>query len=143
MRYQSLPARCGPAALREALRALGVTRSEDELASIAKTTPEGTGVRGLTRAALESLPGLTARTFREKEDVAIMRLASCLRAGGSAVLCVDDYDHWVACVAMTGPDKFVVADPADEELFLYLWPTDLVNRWLHKDRCFYLLLEAQ
>lgn len=133
MRYQSVPGRCGPAALREALAAIGVQRSEDELAALAKTTVDGTSPRGLLRAlSLLELEREPAYYMMEaRADIAYIRVAEALREERPVVLCVDNYNHWVAVTGFLGASRprFVVADAGHEERILYLTAPELLSRW--------------
>lgn len=138
MRYQSLPARCGPASLREALRVYGITRTEDELAVLAKTTNDGTGARGLMRALRSVKPDWEPVAKHERPDIAVLRVFAALREGVPVILCVDAMDHWVAAVGLSGY-RAIVADPAHDELYLYLTAPELVARWEHSGRCYYIL----
>lgn len=114
----------------------GVHRTEDELATLCKTTTEGTSAKGLIRAAKVVDPVWEPRVFSDKPDVGLLRLLACLRAGVPVILGVDSMDHWVTAVGLVGVDTVIVADPADEEQFLYLPPDDLLKRWSSGGKCF-------
>src|SRR5689334_13934959 len=99
MRLQSTTASCGPAALRNALLARGIERSEDELASLAGyKAADGTSARGMVRALVlvaKDHPELMPAVLSEaREDIAVLRLMAAHRAGLVGVLLVDNWDHW-------------------------------------------------
>lgn len=50
MRFQTRKSSCGPAAVRNALEALGHVRTEEEIAQLARQTAEGTDPKGVLRA---------------------------------------------------------------------------------------------
>lgn len=128
MRLQSTQANCGPASLLNALVALGISRTEDELATLCKTTgTEGTSPRNLM-AAIRAL-GRSPELINEKRmDVAIMFVETWLREGRPVILCVDGDTHWVTAVGSMGK-RIIIADPADNELVLSYSRSDLVDRW--------------
>lgn len=128
MRFQSHQSSCGPASVANALLALGIVRSEQECGTLCKTTVDGTTPLGITRG-LRQVPGIEPSPIREtRADVALLRLAALLRGGRPAILCVDNFGHWVAAVGMLG-DRFLIADPADNELVLALDSGALLERW--------------
>lgn len=120
---------------------MGITRTEDELATLCRTSSEGgTKADGLVRATKAVLPESNPRKYNDKPDVAVMRLQACLRAGIPCILAVDSWDHWVAAVGTIGLDKVVIADPADEELFLYVTGGELLDRWAYGGKCYYVVV---
>lgn len=133
MRYQSKPASCGPTALRNALQARGVLRSEDELASLVGCTAAGTSARGLLRAvhmiAVDE-PKIAPGVLSERRgDVALLKLHAALRSGIAGILCVDGFEHWVCAFGLLGDSTIHVADSAEPELVLHYGPTKLLERW--------------
>lgn len=133
MRLQSTHASCGPTALRNALSARGVARSEDELARLSGCTARGTSARGLLRAILAiaaDVPELVPGVISERRaDIALLRLLEALRAGSVAILCVDQWDHWVVGFGLLGRDTIHVSDSADTEMVLHYKPAQLLARW--------------
>jgi hypothetical protein len=132
MRYQSKLASCGPTALRNALQARGIQRSEDELATLVSCTAEGTSARGLLRAvhmiAVDEpkiMPGVLSE---RRGDVAVLKLRSAHQQGAVGILCVDSLEHWVVSFGLLG-ETFHVADSAHEELVLHYSPAALLERW--------------
>jgi ABC-type bacteriocin/lantibiotic exporter with double-glycine peptidase domain len=130
MRFQSNRSACGPAALHNALASLGIDRSEDELIKLAGQTPNGTNATGLIRAA-KSIPGADPRPVRWKDEdeagIALWYYIS--ERGRPLILCVDAFDHWVACTGHLGT-RFAVIDSADNALVLYYTHTELIKRWV-------------
>lgn len=133
MRFQSHAASCGPASLRTALMARGVTRSEDELAKLSGCTTNGTTAKGMMKALLlvakehpVLLPGVLSES---REEIALMWLAQAHRAGYAAILCVDNDEHWVVSFGMLGESVFHIADSADEEMVLHYTRPQLAARW--------------
>src|SRR5690349_23329730 len=118
MRMQDSQANCGPSALRNALAALGISRSGDELEKLCQTdATQGTPVANVVRAA-RTIEGLEPRRIQEtRADVALLQLLEALRAGRPVLLCVDNDSHYVAAVGTLG-NRVLVADSADSELVL-------------------------
>jgi hypothetical protein len=133
MRFQSHRSSCGPASLRTALMARGISRSEDELASLTGCTTEGTGARGILKAAHQIAvehPHLNPGVIHERRgDIALLRLLAAHRAGMVAILCVDHFNHWVTSFGLLGESTVHVCDPANDELVLHYRPQELVERW--------------
>lgn len=132
-RFQSYRADCGPSALGNALEALEIRRSHDELVSLCRTTArDGTNHLGMLRAIRtikESCELFGPVEMRDSaSDVALLRLAHLLGGGRPAVLCVDSWSHWVAVVGVLG-SRFVVADSADLRQTIWMGPEQLVSRW--------------
>lgn len=145
MRFQTTQASCGPAALRNALMARGLARSEDELAKLAGCTVEGTTARGMMRAlclVAKEQPGLMPGVLSERrEDIALLRLLAAHRAGLAAILCVDEDQHWVTSFGLLGESVIHVADSAHDEMVLHYSPEQLVARWWGLGRSpFYAIL---
>jgi ABC-type bacteriocin/lantibiotic exporter with double-glycine peptidase domain len=132
-RFQSYRADCGPSALGNALDALGIRRSHDELVSLCGTTADGTTPTQLKRAitALRESCGLTCGELKDTHaDVALLRLGAVLSDGRPAILLVDSWEHWVAVVGRLG-HRYIVADSADLRQTVHYQPADLADRWQH------------
>jgi predicted double-glycine peptidase len=128
---------CGPAALKAALAALGVTATEDKLAELALTTAAGgTNASGLAEAAEEF--GVTATVY---EDGTLEELAHALDAGCVALCCVqvyydlndyliDDSSHWVVPVAVKVVEDVVrMMDPTVENAHSTATLSEFEQRW--------------
>jgi ABC-type bacteriocin/lantibiotic exporter with double-glycine peptidase domain len=134
MRFQSNKSSCGPAALHNALAALGIYRSEDELIALCKQKPDGTSARGLINAikaiasADSPLHGRGVR-WRDPEDAVVGLWWTIAEQGRPVVLCVDSFEHWVACTGYLGR-RFAVMDSADNRLAIYYTHEELLKRWV-------------
>jgi hypothetical protein len=130
---QPNPWQCGPFALKHALLAVGQFAHEDDLARLAGScVTGGTDERELARAArLHGCRlGLVRRTDREAARRVLTRTLGC---GVPALLCLDQWDHWVAAVGCEG-DRFVVFDSHFEQpLRIERWPT-LGDRLVYREK---------
>jgi hypothetical protein len=128
---QSTSYECGPYALKHALQMLGVFTDERRLGRLAGTTPAGTDEVQLARAAAAvgcNLPLVRATT---PED-ARRALMSHLTRGLPALLCVDQWDHWVAIVGGDG-DRFALLDSAVPPVAARIDWDRLAQRWGYRD----------
>lgn len=127
MRYQSRKSSCGPASLANALEAIGIERTEDELATLSKQDATGTSSVNLRKAA-EAVGVETINVAEQRKESAGWAISSFLRAGNSGLLVVDNDEHWVACVGMLG-NRYIIADSADNDLLLFYGLDELLTRW--------------
>ena len=133
MRFQSNRSSCGPAALHNALAALGLNRTEDELIALAGQTVDGTSPKGLIKAlkAISSpeapLQGVAFST-RDGEAATVGLWWNVGHLGRPVILCVDAFEHWVACVGYLGR-RFQVVDSADNRLLISYTEQTLLDRW--------------
>jgi ABC-type bacteriocin/lantibiotic exporter with double-glycine peptidase domain len=134
MRYQSRKSSCGPGSLANALEAIGVVRSEDELAVMTHQTTEGTSSINL-RKAVESIGLEVVNISEQRASVASWAIGHYVRSGNPGLLVVDNDTHWVAVVGMLG-EHFIVVDGADNELVLYYSLDALVERWKNDNNKF-------
>lgn len=112
----------------------GVHRSEEELAKLAGFIPSiGTTPKGMMRALLlvaKDVPNLMPGVLSERrEDIALLRLLWAHRSGLAAILCVDEFQHWVVSFGTLGENMLHVADPDDDELVIHYSPAKLIERW--------------
>ncbi len=128
MRFQDHASNCGPASLSNALQAMGIVRSQEECAVLCKTKPEGTSPKQLLKA-LKALGRVPAVLSEKRAAVALLFLSFWLCEGRAVLLIVDDDTHWVAAIGKLG-NRFLVADPADNELVVSLSLEELAERWL-------------
>ena len=133
MRYQSNRASCGPASLHNALAALGIKRSEDELIALSGQTPNGTSSRGIIKAIKSvSTPEAelfgTAVRWRNIQEGSVGLWYLVGERGRPVILCVDDFEHWVSCVGYLG-GRFMIVDSAHNGLLLYYDKEQLNQRW--------------
>lgn len=144
MKFQSNRSSCGPAALHNALSALGLTRSEDELITLSKQSPAGTSAAGIIKAikAISTpeapLKGLPVQ-WRNPDDAIVGLWWNVAEHGRPTILCVDDLDHWVACVGKLG-QRFSVVDSADNRLLIHYAPTELTRRWVAEGRFYGIIV---
>lgn len=134
MRYQSNRASCGPASLHNALAALGIHRTEDELAQLCKQTPDGTSVRNLGRAIQSiSTPEQPLRGdafgFKGNAEALVALWYYISYLGRPCILAVDHWEHWVTVVGHLGT-RFSVVDSANNALVLFYNADQLSERWL-------------
>lgn len=126
---------CGPASLRGALAAFGVTVDEDTLAAAADTSASGgTSIWGLKAAVEEVSEGLVeASCWR---DMSLKALHACLERGEVVLVClqagehVERYDasHWVVpCVV--GESGVECMDPSVENVRSMCSAEEFVARW--------------
>ena len=132
MRMQDTQANCGPAAMSNALAALGLDRPQNECEKLCKTTAiKGTSPAMLVRG-LKAIEGIEPIPFKEKRrDVALLRLDKALQMGRPVIICVANGTHWVATVGRLG-DRYLVADSADQELVLSKSTGELAQWWAEK-----------
>lgn len=132
-RYQSNRSSCGPASLHNALSALGIDRSEDELIALCKQDTEGTSVRNLNAAikviSTEENPLYGEQVVWRTLEAAWVGLWFIVaQRGRPVILCVDDLGHWVACVGFLG-GRFMVVDSAEIGLLFFYTKEQLGERW--------------
>lgn len=132
---------CGPSALRAALYVLGHTVTEAALRRRAGTTKEGTDERGMMRAIAHY--DHRGREYQvESGRKAWNWLRSTLGRGRPAILCTDNWDHWMAVVGRLG-GRLLVFDPEKPNngstrrrqysgLEIYT-EIDLLARWAYVD----------
>lgn len=131
MKFQTLKHSCGPAALSAALQAVGILRTEDELAHLAGTTTDGTGWDEMLTALLtvkKSEPILACVVFEEKVDVGLLRLLRALDDGHAVVLLVDDWSHYATAVGRLG-DRVCIFDPGTSDSFSTMGLAHLTKWW--------------
>ena len=127
MRYQSRKSSCGPAALANALEAIGVVRSEDELGVLSKQDVNGTSSVNLRKAA-EATGVETVLVNEQRDEVAEWCINSHINAGHSGLLVVDNDEHWVAIIGRLN-GTYIVADSADNDLLCFYDTKSLLDRW--------------
>jgi hypothetical protein len=120
------------------LRAYGYSAdaTEDTVARRIKLTTsiaEGhvaTGtVEAQVRKALAAYKIPTEQFAAHEPHQAVAALRGFLAEGLVVILCVDNASHWVLAIGTLGPDRFVVADPADPELVVVVGARALAERW--------------
>lgn len=123
---------CGPFALKHALVALGKLAEADEIARFAKTHWwSGTDELRLARAARAYDCALVGARRRDPE-LARRALVRSLASGRPAILCVDDWGHWITVLRHHGGEFVVVDSNMDPVLNVLSWQT-LRRRWRYLD----------
>lgn len=139
---QSSQASCGPNAVSNGLKALGLDVSEaevlrwmDRIRGSEDPAAAGTAADLMARAMAESRFRLRVRKLNTPDrDYAIMALRGAMVDGSVAICYVDadpdanDSGHWVAVVGTLGR-RFLVADGADRELVLSYDEDQFTARW--------------
>ena len=122
---------CGPFALKHALLMHGILASEWEIGRFAGTSREGTDEKQLDGAARHF--GCKLPTVREHEPEAARReLMAYLRKRVPCLLCVDEWDHWVA-VVHAEKKQFVLLDSEKPEVIVVVdWPR-LRKLWVYHE----------
>lgn len=112
MRFQRDDFSCGPGAIVNAARALGVRISELLVQELAGTTHDGTDEFGMQRAL--------RRLGYEVEEVNTLDsgeawdwLCAQIRDGRTAILCVENYTHWATVVGVLGDERVIYVDSQD------------------------------
>lgn len=140
MRYQSTDHFCGPAAVANALKALGRNVTEQQVeTAVAKAHRKGEpkSVEGTShlqiKKALEVMKYNYAEFSLAHSEAAWRTLRSYLIDGYPTLLAVDDNEHWVSAIGVLG-QFILVADGADSELVLSYDKERLLQRWgAHSD----------
>ena len=124
---------CGPASIVNAARAIGVRVSEGRIRKLAGTTEDGTDESEMIQAARGI--GLTATSHSSKDQAAAWAFVKAnVLEGRPCCLCIDQWTHWVAVIAVVG-DRVILADSANtkknksENGIISLSRTDLCKRW--------------
>src|SRR5665213_283880 len=108
MRIQRSPFLCGPIAVLNAARALGVRLREREVRAHSGTTKkEGTNQFGVL-SALDKL-GFEFLEMNGTKQGAFHHLRDRIAEGWVGVLCVEEGNHWVAAIGVVG-DRIVTFD---------------------------------
>lgn len=143
--HQEKPWSCGPASLVNICSALGLDVTEKRVREYSDADKDGTDEKQLMDAAREL--GLKHEVISSAElDRAWDRLHDAVSDGMPALLCVDQWDHWVAVVGVNG-DRVIMLDPSNEKDNVavngvhMLTKSQLSKRWKHKeaDRAFYAI----
>jgi hypothetical protein len=124
---------CGPFALKHALIALGIFADEGTITRIAGSRSKyGTDEDQLKRAARFygcNLPMVRRHT----PEVARKELVGYLRRGIPALLCIDDWNHWIT-VVKAEDGRFILLDSRDKAVLTILTWAELKSRWVHHEQ---------
>lgn len=123
---------CGPFALKHSLIALGKFVSESALADVARTHWwSGTSELGLAKAARLVDCDLEVVRYLDADD-ARKGLNATLRRKLPALLCVDDWGHWIAVLSEKGGRYVIVDSNQNPVLNIVSWAA-LRERWRYYD----------
>ncbi|MBI4535850.1 MAG: hypothetical protein HY708_06195 [Ignavibacteriae bacterium] len=123
---------CGPFALKHALIMLGKFVDEKQVSRLAGTHWwAGTDEIKLARAARAY--DCEMKVIRRKNALRAKReLLATLKRGYPAVLCVDDWGHWITVVGVER-GKFIYLDSREAPVVCIDTWTGLKNRWVFKE----------
>jgi len=134
MKFQAYKSSCGPAALCNALAALGIERTEDELTLLCKTRAEtGTSLRQLL-AAIKAVSTPDQRLlgepmrWRTSDQAQVGLWYYIAERGRPVILCVDRFEHWVVATGHLGT-RFAIIDSSDNRMVIYYTLGELAERW--------------
>ncbi len=138
MIFQNYTWSCGATALVNAAIALGVHNiTEEKAIAAAGSNPEGTNVEDLQKA-FTTLELDHEEYASEHIGQSWDWLRGCLLAGYPVLLCLDNWDHWITAIGITGP-SVVYVDPdgydrgvRTENGVFVVEKTELMNRWCHE-----------
>ena len=131
MRYQQDEAWCGPTAIQNALRCLGLKKSAREIAELCRTTDGGTDERDMLRGIRGM--GYDGWEFQTDDRMSALQwIGSCNMQ--PHILCVDSWDHWVCLAGWCGQRVALldsVQTPANrqENGIHMLKPETVLRRW--------------
>lgn len=133
LKRQTTPWKCGPATVRNTLRAFGLKVGEDAISSLCGTTEEGTDENGIMYA-LRSY-GCTVTEYKsDSKKNAWQWLHGSLLHGEAVILCTQAWEHWIVCVGSLG-NRVVIVDSSNfkynvSELNTHVWAKDwLLYQW--------------
>lgn len=91
---------------------------------------------------LEAIRGLglvAEALLAENRSAAWAFIRSSLSSGRAVVICIDNYQHWVAAIGVCG-EQVIVADPSGSQRNMHengvhsLGRVELLRRWQHRNR---------
>lgn len=139
MRYQQLEWSCGPAAIVNAGRALGIRISERRARKLAggwKGCRNGTDDWQMLDA-IRQLELIAEPLLTEDKTAAWALIRSSVISGRPVIICIDNWHHWTTVVGVVG-DRVLVVDPTfarsnQRENGVYsLTKSELLRRWKHR-----------
>lgn len=142
MRYQSKTWSCGPSAVINGARALGIKIPELVVRRACKTTKlQGTDEFGLIHGLKELKYTVLEYTSKSKKE-AVNWLTGSLMNTQPVILCVDSWSHWVVVIGKIG-HRFILIDSTKtiqnvkENGVHVLTPKQLMRRWVSKEGIIY------
>lgn len=134
MKYQELNYSCGPASIVNALRSLGIKKTEKSIRKTSNTNPKnGTSEEDMIRVLTDL--GFRIRKHEQGQFVKAWKwLHNKLKSGSPVIISVRNWQHYVAAVGIIG-DRIIIADsagPNAENGILILDKAQLKKFWYHK-----------
>jgi hypothetical protein len=124
---------CGPFALKHALIVLGIFADEKTITRIAHSrSKSGTDEEQIARAAKHydcEVPLIR----RHDPEIARKELVRYLRRGIPALLCINDWNHWIT-VVKAEDGRFILLDSQDKAVLTILTWSELKTRWVHHEQ---------
>lgn len=143
MQLQSGLHDCGAVALSNSLQAIGLPSTPDMVRELAGTTGDGTGAAGM-KVAARKLEAEVSLVSTPDARLAYNALRGALACGCSAVLVVDDYDHWVSAIGTLG-GRVLVFDSAmvKRQMITAFEREPLLEAWRCKKRYYAIVLRRR
>lgn len=133
MIYQELDYSCGPAAIVNALRCLGIKKTEKTILKTSNTNSKnGTSEEDMIRVLTDL--GFCIRKHEQGQyEKAWKWLHNKLKAGSPVIISVRNWQHYVAAIGVMG-DRIIIADSGDkkENGVLVLNKAKLKKFWYHR-----------
>lgn len=143
MKLQRSKVTCGPLAIVNAARALGIKLTERRVRAHTGTTKkDGTLEHGM-KNALERL-GLYGGEMDLMSDDSFDALYAAVQ-GCPVILCVDNLSHWVVAIGVAGP-RIITFDSENTpenraECGVDVWDSKgILDWWAHDKRCYGILV---
>lgn len=124
---------CGPFALKHALIVLGIFADEKTITRIAHSrSKNGTNEEQIRRAAKHF--GCNVPMVRRHDpEIARKELVQYLRRGIPALLCINDWNHWIT-VVKAEDGRFIALDSQEKAVLTILTWSELKSRWVHNEQ---------
>ena len=124
---------CGPFALKHALIVLGIFSDERTITRLAHSrSKNGTNEDQIRRAA-HHYDCDVPMVRRHDPEVARKELTDFLRRGIPALLCIDNWDHWIT-VVKAEEGRFILLDSREKAVLTILTWGELRRRWVHREQ---------
>ena len=139
MRFQQREYTCGPAAIVNAARALGVRVAERRVAKLASTAKNHETDDWQMLEAIRGVGLIAEPLLAESRSAAWAFVKSSLSSGRPVIVCIDSYSHWTTLIGVCG-DRVLMADPIrtdtnkKENGIISLGRLELLRRWMHKSK---------
>lgn len=137
MRYQKRPYTCGPSAIVNAARALGIRVAERRVAKLAGSAKHHETDDWQMLEAIRGIGLIAEPISAENRSAAWAFVKANVNSGRPTILAIDNWSHWVAVIGVCG-DRVIIADGTNtsrnhqENGILSLGRLELLRRWMHK-----------